>query len=180
MSQHRSTRKSTHHESTRDMTEHPSPVPTKTVAPQPAAGWRSPRPRTMRATRRAGQRRDCRAVPRLPASHMRTSGAVIRLRHGGSGPPLLLLHGNPQNHVCWYKVAARLAQHYHVVLPDLRGYGDSSLPASRPQQHQLQLPSHGPGHGGGDGATRPPPYFAAGHDRGARTRTACASTMRSA
>src|SRR5207302_10038917 len=39
---------------------------------------------------------------------MRTSGAVIRLRHGGSGPPLLL-HGNPQNHVCWPKVAARLA-----------------------------------------------------------------------
>ena len=59
---------------------------------------------------------------------MATSGAVIRLRHGGSGPPLLLLHGNPQNHVCWHRVAARLAQHYHVVLPDLRGYGDSSLP----------------------------------------------------
>jgi hypothetical protein len=59
---------------------------------------------------------------------LRTSGAVIRLRHGGSGPPLLLLHGNPQNHVCWYKIAARLAQRYHVVLPDLRGYGDSSLP----------------------------------------------------
>ena len=49
---------------------------------------------------------------------MRTSGAVIRLRHGGSGPPLLLLHGNPQNHVCWHKVAARLAQRYHVVLPE--------------------------------------------------------------
>ena len=63
---------------------------------------------------------------------MRTSGAVIRLRHGGSGPPLLLLHGNPQNHVCWHKVAARLAQHYHVVLPDLRGYGDSSLPDPGP------------------------------------------------
>src|SRR6266481_7001252 len=63
---------------------------------------------------------------------MRTSGAVIRLRHGGSGPPLLLLHGNPQNHVCWYKVAARLAQRYHVVLPDLRGYGDSSLPEPGP------------------------------------------------
>src|SRR6187401_2487103 len=62
---------------------------------------------------------------------VRTSGAVIRLRHGGqigSGPPLLLVHGNPQNHTCWYKIAARLAKHYHVILPDLRGYGDSSLP----------------------------------------------------
>jgi haloacetate dehalogenase len=60
--------------------------------------------------------------------NMATSGAIIRLRHGGSGPPLLLLHGNPQNHVAWHRVAARLAQRYHVVLPDLRGYGDSSLP----------------------------------------------------
>src|SRR5580704_5156375 len=63
---------------------------------------------------------------------MRTKGAVIRLRHGGSGPPLLLLHGNPHNHVLWYAVAARLAEHYHVVLPDLRGYGDSSLPEPGP------------------------------------------------
>ena len=63
---------------------------------------------------------------------MRTSGAVIRLRHGGSGPPLLLLHGNPQNHVAWHKIASRLAKHYHVVLPDLRGYGDSSLPEPGP------------------------------------------------
>jgi len=63
---------------------------------------------------------------------MRTKGAIIRLRHGGSGPPMLMLHGNPNNHVLWYAVAARLAQHYHVVLPDLRGYGDSSLPESGP------------------------------------------------
>ena len=56
---------------------------------------------------------------------VRTRGAVIRLRHGGSGPPLLLVHGNPQNHTCWYKIAARLAKNYHVILPDLRGYGDS-------------------------------------------------------
>jgi haloacetate dehalogenase len=41
---------------------------------------------------------------------MRTKGAVIRLRHGGSGPPLLLLHGYPNNHVLWYAVAARLAE----------------------------------------------------------------------
>src|SRR5213080_4905442 len=63
---------------------------------------------------------------------MRTKGAVIRVRHGGSGPPLLLLHGNSQNHVTWYGVAARLAESYHVVLADLRGYGDSSLPDPGP------------------------------------------------
>lgn len=39
-----------------------------------------------------------------------------------------MLHGNPQNHVAWHRVAAALAQHYHVVLPDLRGNGDTSLP----------------------------------------------------
>lgn len=66
--------------------------------------------------------------PGFAHQDIRTSGAVIRVRHGGSGPPLLLVHGNPQNHVCWHKVAARLAAHYHVILPDLRGYGDSSLP----------------------------------------------------
>ena len=59
---------------------------------------------------------------------MRSKGAVIRVRHGGSGPPLLLLHGYPNNHVLWHAVAAKLAQNYHVVCPDLRGYGDSSLP----------------------------------------------------
>ena len=63
---------------------------------------------------------------------MRTKGAIIRLRHGGSGPPLLMVHGHPVNHVSWYRIAARLAQRFHVVLPDLRGYGDSSLPAPGP------------------------------------------------
>lgn len=70
---------------------------------------------------------------------VRTSGTVIRLRHGGSGPPLLLVHGNPQNHVCWYKVAARLAEHYHVILPDLRGYGDSLLPAAGPDNSNFSF-----------------------------------------
>src|SRR3984885_1366685 len=59
---------------------------------------------------------------------MRTKGATIRVRHGGTGPPLLLLHGYPNNHVLWHAVASRFAQRYHVVCPDLRGYGDSSLP----------------------------------------------------
>ena len=47
---------------------------------------------------------------------------------GGSGPPLLLLHGHPQTHAIWHKVASELAQHYTIVACDLRGYGDSSKP----------------------------------------------------
>jgi len=57
-----------------------------------------------------------------------TSGARIHLRHGGDGPPLLLLHGNPLTHFSWHKVADRLAEKFHVVAADLRGYGDSSAP----------------------------------------------------
>tara|TARA_B100000029_G_scaffold147098_1_gene142448 strand:- start:2270 stop:3298 length:1029 start_codon:yes stop_codon:yes gene_type:complete len=75
-----------------------------------------------------GTRAIAELFPGFKHQDIRTSGAVIRLRHGGSGPPLLLLHGNPENHVSWYKVASRLAESYHVVIPDLRGYGDSSLP----------------------------------------------------
>ncbi len=59
---------------------------------------------------------------------VRTSGAVINLRSGGSGPPLLLLHGHPQTHAMWHRIAPRLAEQYTVVCADLRGYGDSSKP----------------------------------------------------
>ena len=57
-----------------------------------------------------------------------TPEAEIALRHGGSGPPLLLLHGHPQTHVMWHRIAPRLAQDYTLVCPDLRGYGDSAKP----------------------------------------------------
>ena len=57
------------------------------------------------------------------------NGVSINLVYGGSDPPLLLMHGNPQTHVEWHKVAPELAKHYTVVAPDLRGYGDSEKPA---------------------------------------------------
>jgi haloacetate dehalogenase len=56
------------------------------------------------------------------------AGVRIHLRHAGSGPPLLLLHGNPLTHVSWHKIAPRLAEEFTVVATDLRGYGDSSKP----------------------------------------------------
>jgi haloacetate dehalogenase len=59
---------------------------------------------------------------------IQTSGANINVLVGGDGPPVLLLHGYPQTHVEWRKIAPELAKEYTVVLPDLRGYGDSSKP----------------------------------------------------
>jgi haloacetate dehalogenase len=59
---------------------------------------------------------------------VQTSGATINLVKGGSGPPLLLLHGYPQSHVEWHRIAPQLARDYTVVAADLRGYGDSSKP----------------------------------------------------
>src|SRR5262249_52819484 len=64
-----------------------------------------------------------------------TSGARIRLRPGGSGPPLLLLHGNPLTHASWHKMADRLAERFHVIAADLRGYGDSVGPEEGGENH---------------------------------------------
>ncbi len=55
-------------------------------------------------------------------------GAQINLVMAGSGPPLMLLHGYPQTHAMWHKIAPALAERFTVVVPDLRGYGDSSKP----------------------------------------------------
>ena len=118
---------------------------------------------------RWGNQKVAEFFPGFKHVEMATSGAVIRLRHGGDGPPLLLLHGNPQNHVHWHKVASALAKHYHVVLPDLRGYGDSSLPEPG-QDHEnytfrnmaLDMVEVMEGLGYKE-------YFLAGVDRGGRT-----------
>lgn len=62
------------------------------------------------------------------AHRFTTSGCEIHGVVGGEGPPLLLVHGYPQTHVMWHKVAPRLAERFTVVAPDLRGYGASGKP----------------------------------------------------
>ena len=59
---------------------------------------------------------------------IRTSGSTINARIGGNGPPVLLLHGYPQTHIEWRRIAPELAKNHTVVMTDLRGYGDSGKP----------------------------------------------------
>ncbi|HAD88322.1 MAG TPA: alpha/beta hydrolase, partial [Rhodospirillaceae bacterium] len=55
-------------------------------------------------------------------------GVAVNFRMGGEGPPVLMLHGYPQTHAMWHKIAPMMAEHYTLVMPDLRGYGDSGKP----------------------------------------------------
>src|SRR5436305_1536523 len=96
-----------------------------------------------------------------------TGGAELRVRHGGSGPAVLLLHGHPRTHATWHMVAPLLAGQFTVVCPDLRGYGESSKPVSTPDHSPYSKRAMA-----GDcaalmkilGHDR---YRVAGHDRGA-------------
>ncbi len=102
----------------------------------------------------------------LPTSD---TGVHIVGRKRGSGPPLLLLHGNPLTQMSWDRIAPRLAQHFTVVTTDLRGYGDSSKPVGLPDssnysfrrmaQDQVEVMAQ-------LGFSK---FALAGHDRGART-----------
>jgi haloacetate dehalogenase len=75
--------------------------------------------------------------PGFAERHIETAAGIeIYLRTGGSGPPLLLLHGYPQTHAIWHKMAPELARHCTLVIPDLRGYGQSSAPMGD-EAHQL-------------------------------------------
>ncbi|HJO75615.1 MAG TPA: alpha/beta hydrolase [Rhodospirillales bacterium] len=96
------------------------------------------------------------------------AGGDIRLRHGGDGPPLLLLHGNPQTHAMWHAVAPSLAERFTVICPDLRGYGGSFKPdatadhAAYAKKEMARDMAQVMAHFGHD------EFVVAGHDRGAR------------
>jgi haloacetate dehalogenase len=70
--------------------------------------------------------------PGFTARDVPGDGARIRVRTGGAGPPVLLLHGYPQTHAMWHRIAPALAARFTLVLADLRGYGDSERPAGGP------------------------------------------------
>ena len=92
----------------------------------------------------------------------------INLRIGGDGPPLLLLHGYPQTHVMWHRVAPALAEHFTVVLPDLRGYGDSSKPPGGHRHATYSKRAMAADQVAVMEALGFTRYRVAGHDRGAR------------
>ena len=106
--------------------------------------------------------------PGFTSAKVQTSSATIKVVSGGQGPGLLLLHGYPQSHVEWHKLAPMLAKDFTVVAADLRGYGDSSKPADGTNhsgyskramaQDQVEVMSH-------FGFER---FAVAGHDRGGR------------
>ena len=68
--------------------------------------------------------------PGFAQHRLSVNGVELNCRVGGSGPALLLLHGHPQTHVMWHRVAPRLAERFTLVAADLRGYGDSAKPAA--------------------------------------------------
>jgi haloacetate dehalogenase len=92
----------------------------------------------------------------------------IHVVRGGAGPPLLLLHGYPQTHVMWHRVAASLADRYTVICPDLRGYGDSDKPPGGADHAGYSKRTMAEDQVGAMRALGFESFAVAGHDRGAR------------
>lgn len=95
-------------------------------------------------------------------------GAEIFCRIGGEGPPLLLLHGYPETGAMWAPIAERLAERFSVVVPDLRGYGRSSVPQNDPENVAYSKRRMGADMAAVMSALGHERFAVAGHDRGAR------------
>ncbi len=101
-------------------------------------------------------------------AEIKTSGARIVTVHGGRGPPVLLMHGNPFTHLSWHKFAPRLAQEFTVVATDLRGYGDSEKPPGGDDHSGYSFRAMAQDQVEVMAALGFKRFMAAGHDRGAR------------
>jgi haloacetate dehalogenase len=106
--------------------------------------------------------------PGFRRKRIRTSGATINLVTKGDGPPLLLLHGYPQTHAMWHKVAPDLARDYTVVCADLRGYGGSSKPKGLPDHANYSKRAMAKDMVEAMAALGHRRFHLVGHDRGAR------------
>jgi haloacetate dehalogenase len=106
--------------------------------------------------------------PGFKKRKVRTRGATINLVHGGEGPALLLLHGYPETHAMWHKVAPALARDYTVVCPDLRGYGASSKPKGLPDHSNYSKRAMAKDMAEVMTALGHSRFHVVGHDRGAR------------
>jgi len=106
--------------------------------------------------------------PGFQQKKLRTGAATIHLVHGGKGPAALLLHGYPQTHAMWHKVAPELARDYAVVCPDLRGYGDSSKPKGLPDHSNYSKRAMALDMAEVMSALGHDSFHVVGHDRGGR------------
>lgn len=102
-------------------------------------------------------------MPGFTPRYVRANGIRLHAWTAGTGPALVLLHGYPQSGIMWRKLAPELSRHYSVVVPDLRGYGDSDKPRDGYDKKTMARDIHevmlALGH---------QTYFVVGHDRGAR------------
>lgn len=107
---------------------------------------------------------------RITVQHrrIRNNGVTIHCALAGSGPPLLMLHGYPQTHVMWHRVAPELAREHTLVCPDLRGYGDSSKPRGLPDHRNYSKRTMADDMVGVMRALGHERFDLVGHDRGAR------------
>src|SRR5438046_9294749 len=101
-------------------------------------------------------------------TEIETNGVRIVTVQGGSGPPLLLMHGNPFTHLSWHKFAPRLAQEFTVVATDLRGYGDSEKPPGGANHSNYSFRAMAADQIEVMAALGRERFYCAGHDRGAR------------
>ncbi|AHM03223.1 putative epoxide hydrolase [Roseibacterium elongatum DSM 19469] len=101
-------------------------------------------------------------------SRIETNGIGLSVHQAGQGAPLILLHGYPQNHMCWENLAPRLARDFHVIIPDLRGYGDSDAPPADPENRAYSKREMARDIAGLMDALGLEKAHVLGHDRGAR------------
>ena len=111
---------------------------------------------------------DADLFPGFASRRVEAAGAKIALACGGSGPPLLLLHGYPQTHAMWHRIAPALARRYTVVCADLRGYGDSSKPPSDASHATYSKRAMAADMVAAMRALGHPRFRLVGHDRGGR------------